>query len=119
VTLDKIEEYASKTGESIYSALLSVEEIPRLSKRAANNLNSFIDMINRFIALKELVGVKEFIEEVIEETGYVEKLEEEDSIESQTRLENIREFLSVAIDFEEQNEEGTLEDFLASVSLLS
>lgn len=119
VTMDKIEEYASKTGESIYSALLSVEEIPGLSKRAINNLNSFIDMINRFIALKELLGVKEFIEEVIEETGYVKKLEEEDSIESQTRLENIREFLSVAIDFEEQNEEGTLEDFLASVSLLS
>ncbi len=119
VTINKIEEYANRTGESIYSALLSVEEIPGLSKRATNNLNSFIDMINRFIALKELVSVKEFIEEVIEETGYVKKLKEEDNIESQTRLENIREFISVAIDFEEKNEDGTLEDFLASVSLLS
>lgn len=118
-TMEKIEEYADRTGESIYSALLSVEEIPRLSKRAINNLNSFIDMINRLISLKELIGVKDFIEEVIEETGYVKKLEEEDNIESQTRLENIKEFVSVAVDFEEQNEDGTLEDFLASVSLLS
>ncbi len=119
VTIDKIEEYASRTGESIYSALLSVEEIPKLSKRAINNLNSFIDMINRLIALKDMINVREFIEKVIEETGYVRELEEEDNIESQTRLENIREFLSVAIDFEEKNKDGTLEDFLASVSLLS
>src|SRR5699024_10716692 len=101
-TMEKIEEYADRTGESIYSALLSVEEIPRLSKRVINNLNSFIDMINRLISLKELIGVKDFIEEVIEETGYVKKLEEEDNIESQTRLENIKEFVSVAVDFEEQ-----------------
>ncbi|MCF6465411.1 UvrD-helicase domain-containing protein [Clostridium sp. Cult2] len=118
-TLEKIEEYANGTGESIYSALLNVEEIPNLSTRAKNSLKSFIDMINKLMAMKEVMGLKEFLEEVIYGVGYIKELEEEASIESQTRLDNIREFISVAIDFEITNPEGTLEDFLAGVSLLS
>ncbi|NMB26750.1 MAG: ATP-binding domain-containing protein, partial [Tissierellia bacterium] len=43
----------------------------------------------------------------------------EGSIESRTRLDNIREFISVAVDFEVTNPDGTLEDFLADISLLS
>ena len=119
VTIDKIEEYANNTGESIYGVLLNVEDIPGLSKRAINNLKTFIDMINKFIAMKEVMGVKEFIEEVVYGVGYIKELEEENSIESQTRLDNIKEFISVAVDFEVKNPEGTLEDFLATVSLLS
>ncbi|HSH35820.1 DNA helicase PcrA [Schnuerera sp.] len=118
-TLEKVEEYANQTGESIYSVLLNIDSIPKLSTRAKNNLKSFMDMINKFMAMKEIKGLKELIEEVVYGIGYIKELEEEASIESQTRLDNIKEFISVAIDFEVKNPEGTLEDFLATVSLLS
>lgn len=118
-TIGKIESYAAKAGESLYSAILDVEDIPGLSKRAVNNLTSFTDMINKFIAMKEIVGLKDFIEEVVNNTGYIVELEKEDTIESTTRIENLKEFISVAVDFEMEDAEGTLEDFLASISLLS
>lgn len=118
-TLEKVEEYANQTGESIYSVLLNIDSIPKLSTRAKNNLKSFMDMVNKFMAMKEIKGLKELIEEVVYGIGYIKELEEEASIESQTRLDNIKEFISVAIDFEVKNPEGTLEDFLATVSLLS
>ena len=118
-TLEKVEEYANEAGESIYSVLLNIDSIPKLSTRAKNNLKSFMDMINKFMAMKEIKGLKELIEEVVYGIGYIKELEEEASIESQTRLDNIKEFISVAIDFEVKNPEGTLEDFLATVSLLS
>lgn len=118
-TLEKVEAYANQKGESIYKALLELDEIPNLSTRAKNNLKSFLDMINSFMAMSEVMGLREFLEEVINKTGYVKELEQEDSIESQTRLDNIREFLSVAVDFEVNNPNGTLEDFLANISLLS
>jgi DNA helicase-2/ATP-dependent DNA helicase PcrA len=118
-TLEKVEEYSLKKGESIYSAILDAEEIPGLSQRAITNLKSFASLIGKFIALKELIGVRELIENVIESTGYVKELKEENSIEAETRIENISEFLSVAIDFEQNSEEGTLEEFLANISLLS
>ena len=119
VTLNKIEDYANEQGESMYSSLLSVEQIPGLSKRAVNNLSKFVDMINNFIVMKEVSGVQDFIEKVINDVGYLDELKKEKSIESETRLENIREFVSVAVDFERENPDGTIEDFLANVSLLS
>ena len=119
VTLNKIEDYANEQGESMYSSLLSVDKIPGLSKRVVNNLNNFVDLINNFIVMKEILDAAEFIEKVVNEVGYIEELERENSIESQTRLENIREFISVAVDFERENPDGNIEDFLANVSLLS
>ncbi len=118
-TVGKIEEYAAERGESIYEALLSLDKIDSLSNRAKNSIKPFIDMINNFIAMKEIMGVKDLIEKLIYESGYIEDLEKDDSIESKTRIENIKEFLSVAIDFERKSEENSLEEFLTSVSLLS
>ena len=119
VTMERIEEYANKTGESLYSTILSVDKVPGLSKRATDNLKKFTDVINNFFAMKEVMDLKEFIEKIIYDTGYTKELEEEDSIESRTRIDNIREFISVAVDFEVTNPDGTLEDFLANISLLS
>jgi DNA helicase-2/ATP-dependent DNA helicase PcrA len=118
-TIEKIEEYALEKEESMYSVLLSLEDIPGLSARAKNSLNPFVDMMNRFMAMKEIMGIKEFIEEVIYSTGYIKELEKEDTIESQTRIENIKEFISVAVDFEVHSEESSLEEFLANITLLS
>lgn len=119
VTIEKVEQYAAQRGESLYSALLDVEEIPGLSKRAENNLKNFTTMINKFLAMKEILELKDFVEEVVNNTGYIRELELDDTVESTTRIENIQEFVSVAVDFEFKNPDGTLEDFLADVSLLS
>lgn len=118
-TIDKIERYAAEHGESIYSALLSLDDIDSLNKRAKNSVGPFIDTMNILMAKKETMGLKDFLEELIDSTGYIAQLQKEDTIESTTRIENIKEFVSVALNFEMANEDATLEDFLASVSLLS
>lgn len=118
-TIEKVEQYAAQRGESLYSALLDVEQIPGLSKRAENNLKSFTTMINKFLAMKEILDLKDFVEEIVNGTGYIRELELEDTVEATSRIENIKEFVSVAVDFEFKNPDGTLEDFLADVSLLS
>ncbi|MBC8589804.1 DNA helicase PcrA [Wansuia hejianensis] len=118
-TVDKIEEYAIEKGESIYEALLAIDGIDTLSSRAKNSVKPFIDMMNILMAKKEIMGLKDFIEDVIASSGYIQDLEKDNTIESRTRIDNIMEFLSVAVNFEERSEGGHLEDFLASVSLLS
>lgn len=117
-TIEKLEEFAERTNDSLYGALLSLEDID-LSTRAKNSLKGFVDMMNILMAKKELMGIKDFIEEVIVSVGYIQDLEKEDTIESRTRLENIREFISVAMDFEVQMGESNLEEFLANIALLS
>ncbi|WP_246565481.1 DNA helicase PcrA [Tissierella carlieri] len=118
-TIDKVEEFASETNDSIYGALLSLDSISDLNGRAKNSLKPFVDMMNKLMAMKEVMGVKDFIEEVINTTGYIRELERENTIEAQTRIENIKEFISVAIDFEMRTGESNLEEFLANVALLS
>jgi len=118
-TIDKLEEFASVTNDSIYGTLLSLDNIPDLNARAKNSLKPFTDMMNKLMAKKEVMGVKDFIEEVINTTGYIKELERENTIEAQTRIENIKEFVSVAIDFEVRMGESNLEEFLANVALLS
>lgn len=118
-SIDKIEAYANQEDESMYAALLDIDNIDGLSTRAKNSLKGFVEMMNTLMAKKEIMGLKDLIEELIATSGYIEDLERDKTIESKTRIENIMEFLSVAKDFEDKNEGAKLEDFLANVSLLS
>lgn len=118
-TIEKIEEYGNSREESIYSAILDMESISTLNNRAKNSIGPFVETMNILMAKKELMGLREFIEEVMNLSGYIEDLAKENTIEAKTRIENIKDFLSVALEFEKKNLDVTLEDFLASVSLLS
>lgn len=117
-TVANLEDAAADRGDSMYGALLELDNLD-ISGRARNSLKPFIEMMNILMAKKELMSIKEFIEEVIEESGYVKSLEKDNTIESQTRIENIKEFISVAIDFEAKLGENNFEEFLANIALLS
>lgn len=117
-TLEVAEKIANSKGVSIFSIISVASEIPDLA-RAASKLEGFVGMISRLRALKEAMKVSELIQEVIEQSGIQKSYEEEDTIEAQARIENIKELLSVALEFEAKNEEQSLEDFLANVSLVA
>ena len=117
-TVGKLEEIAMERNDSIYGVLLDLDNL-NLGARAKNSLKVFVDMMNNLMAKKELMSIREFIEEVIDVTGYIKDLEKENTIEAKTRIENIKEFLSVAVDFELQLGEDNFEEFLAQIALLS
>jgi DNA helicase-2/ATP-dependent DNA helicase PcrA len=117
-TIETAEMIANIKGVSIFSIISSASEIPDLA-RAASKLEGFVAMISRLRVLKEAMKVSELMEEVIEQSGIQKSYEEEDTVEAQSRIENIKELLSVALEFEAKNEEQSLEDFLANVSLVA
>jgi DNA helicase-2/ATP-dependent DNA helicase PcrA len=118
VTVETAAKIASQRGCSIFSIISSLEDIPQLQK-ASSRLGSFVDMISGFKALKDDIDASDMIREVIEKSGILKELEEEKSIEAETRIENIRELISAAMEFESQNEEKGLGAFLEHVSLVS
>ncbi|MBA5819468.1 hypothetical protein H3281_27840, partial [Escherichia coli] len=61
----------------------------------------------------------ELVEEILEKTGYRAMLKNERTIEAQTRLENIDEFLSVTQNFEKENDDKTLIAFLTDLALVA
>lgn len=117
-TLETAERYANEAEVSIFTVISNASKIPGLS-RAASKLEDFASMINVLRTLKNTMTASEIIEEVIERTGIVRKYEEENTPESETRIENIKELLSVALEFEAQSEEKGLEEFLEHISLVT
>lgn len=117
-TVDKLAEYANNNGISMFKAIKEVDFVG-LSARATNSISEFGDLIEKLRKLDEYLSITELTEKIIEQTQYIEELKKEKSIEAESRIENIGEFLSVTREFEKNNEEASLTEFLFDVALIS
>lgn len=87
--------------------------------RVFANSREFIQVIEELKTIKDKIEISELIKETLNKTGYTKALELENSIEAENRIENLEEFLTVAIEFEEQEADSTLGDFLEGITLSS
>ncbi len=117
-SLDKIASYASAYGLSMFQALGELEHMG-ISARIAASLHEFRRQIEHWGQLQEYVSVTELVEDVLEKSGYREMLEAEKTLEAQSRLENIDEFLSVTKHFENVSEDKSLIAFLTDLALVA
>lgn len=117
-SLDKIAEFAVSHDISMFEALNSIELLG-LSPKITKACREFRDLINGYSQMQEFLSVTELVEEVLEKSGYREMLKAEKTIESQSRLENLEELLSVTKNFEEVNEDKSLVGFLTDLALVA
>ncbi|PJN89168.1 DNA helicase PcrA [Bacillus sp. mrc49] len=117
-SMDKVADYANQYDVSIYKALESVEMVG-ISGKATKAAREFHTLITNYTNQQEYLSVTELVEEVIKKTGYREMLQAEKTIESQSRLENIDEFLSVTKAFESNSDDKSLVGFLTDLALVA
>lgn len=121
-TINRIQESATERGIGFYEALLAPGMIAGVG-RSATKLDSFAALIEYFKTLAEEMNITDLLQEVIEKTGYIESLENEDKEEAKTRKENIDELISKAATYEEscqdKDEKATLSGFLEEVALVA
>lgn len=122
-TIEKIEDRASLKQESIYSVLIDIETNSEISTKARNSISEFVDnVIGTLRTMREVYPVSKLIEKVIESIdyyGYIDELYKGDKEEAEERKDNVKEFISVAMEFEQTSEEKDLETFLTGVALTS
>ncbi|MEF9991613.1 MAG: DNA helicase PcrA [Paraclostridium sp.] len=118
-TIEKIEDRATLKQESIFSVLLDVDTNSDISTKARSNINGFVDLVGTLRVIKDAYSVSKLIEKVLDVTGYLDELENDKNEESQDRIDNLKEFISIAIEFENSSEEKDLETFLTNVALTS
>ncbi|KEH90849.1 ATP-dependent DNA helicase PcrA [Clostridium novyi A str. BKT29909] len=118
-TVSKIQDFANYMDECMYSVLLDVENIPGLSKRSISSINKFTSLINGFTRTKDKVSVSNLIQEILESTGYMKELKDSNEIEDISRIENIKELVSAAVEFENTSEDKSLSAFLEKITLVS
>ena len=122
-TIEKIEDRASLKQESIYYVLIDIETNSEISTKARNSISEFVDnVIGTLRTMREVYPVSKLIEKVIESIdyyGYIDELYKGDKEEAEERKDNVKEFISVAMEFEQNSEEKDLETFLTGVALTS
>ena len=121
-SINRVQEYAAAREIGFYDALRGADLIPDIG-RGVSKLESFVALIEHFKADAADLPLSALMQEVIEETGYIESLQAEDAEEAQARIENIDELLSKIAAYEEscedRDEPVTLSGFLEEVALLA
>jgi DNA helicase-2/ATP-dependent DNA helicase PcrA len=118
-TMDEVAAAAEMRRISLWDAIGAVEGEALLPARATQPLRRFREMVEALRGEAAGLGVKDLISRVLVATGYAQALAQEDTHESQDRLENLAELLSAAAEYEARSEEPNLTGFLDQVSLLA
>ena len=116
-SLEKIEEIANTNGISMYEVIKKAETFG-LNKVFLNS-REFVNIIEEMHAKKDDMLISELIKETLNKTGYTKALELENTAQAEARIENIEEFLTVAMAFEKEMSENSLAEFLESITLTS
>src|SRR3954465_4842684 len=117
-SLSRVIGYADAEGVPVWEA--AERDVPALGTAAKKALARFMSTMQR---LKERLdgntSVGDLVQELLDETGYIEALKAERTIEAQGRLENLEELVHVAREYDATNREGSLDEFLQQIALLA
>ncbi len=121
-TIEKLRALAAVRGESLFDTLKDEEVISSLSSKAAANIREFVEMIEAYGSEAADMKISDLYDGILVKSGYLrslEALEEKDKFESESRIENLMEFKSVIYDYEEEDSNITLSEFMERIALLA
>ena len=115
----RIVSHANTMGEAVFDVALDPQAVPGLGTAAVRAVGRFMATMEKLRDGADQSSVGDLLQETLSDVGYIEALENERTIESQGRLENLEELVSVAREYDASAEEPTVEEFLQQVSLFS
>ncbi len=119
VSLKHIRDFALEKKISLYDAFINAGEIHSLQPRAKNSAKKFIELIEKYLLVKDSMNPSELAMEYIEESGLLSMYKEIGTDEALDRWNNIQQLLSDISSFFKANNEQTLEDYLQQMTLIT
>lgn len=116
-SIDNISKLSDSSNISMYEIIKNAADFGL--NRVFVNTRDFIEQMEYLMAKKDELKISELIKETLNKTGYTKALENENSVEAETRIQNLEEFLTVAMEFEEESVENSLGEFLEGITLSS
>ena len=122
-SIDHLRDFADQRNLTLIDAALDAHQVPELGAKAAKGLQEFANLVVNWQNMTNIMPVSDLLELVLKQSTYLQKLEEEANTAKDElahgRVENVRELVAVAKEFEEMADEPTLESFLTKISLVS
>src|SRR5450631_2319252 len=114
-----IEQLSARERISFSQALRRSDEAYGIATRSASAIKDFVALLEELRVLAESTPPSEVMESALTKSGYLAELEASIDPQDESRLENLRELVTVAREFEEANPDGRLSDFLEQVALVA
>lgn len=118
-TIDRIVQMAQQLTVPVWEILTDEDSVKTIAGRAANSIINFVAMIQKWQEELENLPASEIVQGILDESGYVEDLKSKKTDEAEDRLENVKELLNAVSQYEEENTEVKLQDFLSNAALSS
>jgi DNA helicase-2/ATP-dependent DNA helicase PcrA len=118
-TIDRLETSASQLGSSLWQAISDESLVQTVAGRSAKPVVAFAQMLQHWQEKVNELSASEIVQGLLEDSGYVRDLRQQDTDEALDRLQNVQELYNAVLQFEEDNEESNLMLFLANASLAS
>lgn len=118
-TIKNLQDFADANDISLYEAVERIEDATTIAPKTRSKLIEFRKLIANLKAIQKNYPLHEFIGLVIEKSGYIRELQEDGSPEELARIENLQELVNVANEFEPEEQDNILGEFLAQVALVS
>ncbi|MEG0829661.1 MAG: UvrD-helicase domain-containing protein [Anaerovoracaceae bacterium] len=118
-TIEKLIALAKVRGESLFQTLNDDEVVESLPKKSVESVKLMVHAIIAYGQEKENLRVSDIYDGLLIKTGYLKALEDQKKLEAESRMENLLEFKSVIYDYEKENPELTLGEFMERIALLA
>ncbi|MGF1590985.1 MAG: DNA helicase PcrA [Pleurocapsa sp.] len=118
-TMDRLMDASQQMGIPLWEIVNDQTSVNTMGGRAAKSLNHFAQIIQETKDQLENLTAAEVLNHIIEQTGYLQELQQQGTDEADNRIANIYELYNAVQQFQEDNEETSLDAFLASASLAS
>ena len=113
-TIEELGRIAEEKGKSLFFA---IEDY--LKEKESKPLKEFYELINELRELSNTMPLPRFVEEVISKVKYLKYLEEKFKADADERIENIKEFENMVVNFVRETEDADLSSLLTQISLIT
>ncbi|MEI8128500.1 MAG: UvrD-helicase domain-containing protein [bacterium] len=118
-TIKNLQAIANDKDISLFEAVLNLDEVDGINSKTKEKLKKFADLIMNFQTAQKSYNLREFISLLIEKSGYLRELNEDKTPENESRIDNLQELVNVAGEFEAEDMNNILGEFLSQVALVS
>lgn len=118
-TIDNLLKAAQELGVPLWEIISDETSVNTLAGRATKSINKLAKIIQNLQEKITDLSASEILDQIMEDSGYIDELKQQGTEEADTRIENIQELYTAVVQFQEENEETNLQEFLANASLAS
>ncbi len=118
-SVEKLERYALEKNSNMFDSIYDEDLEKHFTKGSLKKIRDFADLITNFRTYMDDYLIEDLLTEVYENSGYKQSLLDSNAVEDRTRMENIESLINAVTDYEKNNEDANLVEYLQNISLLS